>query len=270
MPTTAPLDTLEYAINLVRVRLLDAIAGLAGDIFTDTAPSTLTAINGGWRRFQEALVNYGVAWFKPETILPGVPPVGNADPGSQVYLNWANYFNGTTLSPSPVLPQNLISPMVLWERPTGNGSFFPMDRLDNGLPAVPKGALNRSWEWRNGAIYMPGATSSTDLRIRYAAFFPDFLPSGTGTGQALFNSQYIPIVRAVNPLAWFICSEVARARGDIDAQTFDQNAMQSTKMMFDLEPMQARSVGAEAEYGKMPDKYSATMGPSGPRGQEKG
>src|ERR1035441_8992607 len=101
MPTTAPLDTLEYAINLVRVRLLDAIAGLAGDIFTDTAPSTLTAINGGWRRFQEALVNYGVAWFKPETILPGVPPVGNADPGSQVYLNWANYFHPTTLSPSP-------------------------------------------------------------------------------------------------------------------------------------------------------------------------
>ena len=145
-----------------------------------------------------------------------------------------------------------------------------MDRLDNGLPAVPKTALNKSWEWRNGAIYLPGATAVTDIRMRYAASFPDFLPSGTGPGQALFSAQPIPIVRAVNPFAWFICSEVARARGDIDGQTFDSNAMQATRQMFDLDPAQARSVGNEAEYGKMPDKYSATQGPAGPRGpQEK-
>ena len=37
----APLDTLEAAANLARVRLNDAIASLGGDVFTDDQPTLL-------------------------------------------------------------------------------------------------------------------------------------------------------------------------------------------------------------------------------------
>ena len=112
-------------MNLARMRLLDAIATLSGDVFTDIAPSTLTAINGAWRRFQELLVNYGVTWFKPETILTGVPAVTSTDPGSQVYFNWVNYFDGGALQAAPVLPQNFIAPADPLGARDGRGLLLP-------------------------------------------------------------------------------------------------------------------------------------------------
>ena len=261
----APLDSAEDALNLARVRLNDAIQSLSGDILKDTAAFTLTALNGAWIRLQELLVNFGIAWLKPETVLSSVPLVTSSDSGVQVYLNWSNYFDGTTLQTSPVLPQNFIAPLFLWERqhstaPTG--SFFPMDRMDNGLPGVAKQALNKSWEWRSGSIYMPGATAITDLRIRYAGYFPNFVAPST----TAFSAQPIPIVRSLNALAWFICSEVSKARADVDNAEFDQKAIQSTKYMYDLEFTQGKSLTKESELSRMTDQYSATDGPAGPRG----
>lgn len=263
MPS-APLDTLEMACNSARVRLNDAIESIQGDILTDNQPFTLQFCNNAWRRMQELLVNFGVTWFKPETIFSGVTPVEDLDPGSQCYISWANYFDGENMLADPVLPQNMISPLILWERPTGNGSYLPMDRLDNGLPGVPKNPLNKVWEWRNGSIYLPGATQTTDIRMRYAAFFPDFVAA---TIEA-FSVQPIPIVRALNPLAWFICAEVAKSRGDLDAASFDQMGQMATKQIFDLDPMQAKSIDKESEYGKMPDRYTPAQGPAGTRGSQ--
>src|ERR1039458_4918254 len=125
MPT-APLDNLETVVNTARVRVNDAIQALSGDIVIDAAAFTLTAINGAWRRLQELLVNFGCPWLTIEKILTSVPLVTSSDPGSQVSINWANYFDGTTNQSAPVLPQDLIVPVWLWERATaGAGSFFP-------------------------------------------------------------------------------------------------------------------------------------------------
>lgn len=263
MPS-APLDTLEMAVNAARTRLNDAIASLGGDILTDTQPFTLQYINNAWRRFQELLVNYGVTWFKVEAIFSGVPAVASADPASQQYMNWSNFYTGAGLAGAPLLPQNFISPLVMWERATGPNSFFPMDRVDNGLPAVPKMTYNKCWEWRNGAVYIPGATQTLDLRMRYAAFLPDFLDSATEP----FSSQPIPIMRALNPFSWFIAAEVGKARGDVDAAGMEQQATMATKMVADLDPMQARSVLNEAEYQKMTDAYSRIQFPNGPQGKQ--
>ena len=115
MPS-APTDSVETALNMARVRLNDAIQNLGGDILTDSAPFTLTYVNNAWRRLQELLVNLGFTWLKPETILRNVPLVTNADPGSQMYISWSECFDGTTTQPGPLLPQDMIAPLVLWER----------------------------------------------------------------------------------------------------------------------------------------------------------
>lgn len=261
----APLDTLELAVSLARVRLLDAIATINGDVLTDDQPFTLYYINGGWRRFQETLVSYGVTWLKAESILVGVPAVANTDPAVQAYISWDGYFDGNALNGAPVLPANWITPLVLWERTNGSGSqFFQMDKLDNGLPAVTKGVRSNSWEWRNGALYFMGSTVATDIRTRYAAYYPDFVANDATP----FASQTIPILRAANPLAWFICSEAAKARGDVDAESFDRQALASTKYFFDLDANDGKSIGKESEYGSMQTPTTHLNGPSQPQGAQ--
>ncbi len=259
---TAPLDTLELAVNLARTRLNDAIASIGGDVLTDTAAFTLTAINGGWRRLQEAGVSFGITWLKNEAVFTLVSPTGSTDPATQSYINWANYYNGSALLSSPILPQDLISPLVLWERVSSlQGQFFSMDKLDNGLPAIPKAARNQSWEWRQGAIYFPGSVNFTDIRLRYAAYYPDFVAAGTTP----FTGQLIPILRALNPLAWFIASEVAAPRGDLDVEYFDKNALLSTKFFFDVESLEGKSITTEAQYGQMATPNTRENGSVNPR-----
>lgn len=240
MPT-APLDTLETAVNIARVRLNDAIAAASGDVLTDAAAFTIGAINGAWRRLQELLVNFGCPWLTIEAILASVPLVTSADPSSQVYINWANCYDGTALQAGPVLPQDMIAPVRLWERAhAGAGSFYPMDKLDDGIPAIPKLAFNKSWEWRSGAIRLPGSTAVMDLRVRYAAFYADFVVSGT----TAFTAQTIPIVRSLNAFAWFICAEVSKARADLDSADFELKGQQAARYIVELDPLQ-KAITAE-------------------------
>ncbi len=234
---TAPLDNLETAVNVARVRLLDAIQSIAGDVLTDSAAFALPTINAAWRRLQEILVNFGCPWLTIEKILAAVPAITNPDPGVQVYVNWSGYFDGTGTQAAPVLPQDLIAPVRLWERSqAAGGSYYQMDKLTDGLPAVPKLFFNKSWEWLNGAIVMPGASQVTDIRLRYAAFYPDFVTPAVTP----FSLQPIPIVRSLNAFAWFICAEVAKPRGDLDAGDFEAKGQLAARYIIELDPTQDR------------------------------
>lgn len=253
-------------LNTARVRLNDAIQSISGDILTDTAAFALTSINAAWRRLQEYAADLGVAALNRETIFTGVIATTLSDVGSQAWINWVGYFNGGGFQAAPVFPQDMIMPLELQERITGSAvNYTPMDRLFNGIPTVPKQTLNRVWEWRQESIYFPGATGSTDIRMRYAGFLPDFVAPGT----LPFASQNVQLMRTLNPFAWFICSEVAKARGDLDAGAFDQSAFTAMDMVFKREYRQEKNLYNAAELGKMPDQYSATGGPAGPRGQQK-
>jgi hypothetical protein len=69
--------------------------------------------------------------------------------------------------------------------------------------------FNRIWTWFNETIWMPGTVGHQDLQVQYAAFLPDFVPAST----TAFTAQTVPIVRSADALAWFVASEVAKARG---------------------------------------------------------
>jgi hypothetical protein len=262
MPT-APYDNLEVVVNTARVRLNDAIVLIGGEILTDTAVFTTTVVNAAWRRLQELLSNYGFQSLNRELIYVGVPATLSSDQGIFVWFNWVNYYNGSALVAFPVLPQDMIAPLSVEERISGaTTNFVPMDQVFNGLPTAPKSTLNRVWEWRQETIYMPGATGTTDIRLRYAGFLADFVASGT----TAFTAQPVPIMRSLNSFAWFICSEMARARGDIDAGIFDQNAMAAAEQIWNRDWRQDRSLFKGSEVGKMTDATTPTKGPAGPRG----
>lgn len=255
MPT-APYDPVEAVLQASRVRLNDAIQDIGGDVLKDTAGFTQTVVNAAYRRLQEYLVELGWARLKNEVIFASVPASTNTDLGSQVYLAFTGYYDGTTLQTSPALPQDMISPLLLWERTHGtNGVYTPIDQLTNGLPTIPKDILNRTWEWREEQIYLPGASGTTDIRLRYAAYLPDFIDNSPIAATPWYQ-QKVPIMRAYNALAWGICSEMAKSRGDVDAGYFDQMAQQAAQAMFERDAAQPKTLFKQAEAGKMPDKYT--------------
>ena len=244
---------------MARVRLNDAIASLAGDILSDNQPFTLQFTNNAWRRLQADLVDLGLVAFEDETILAALPATTSTDPGSQVSLSWTGYNPGSGLVDSPALPQTMISPLSLWERIAGSGDYLTMDQVYGGLPRVPQGPWNKLWEWRSETIYMPGATGATDLLIRFASFLPDF--SG-----ANWQTTPIPLMRSVDPLAWYICSEVAGSRGDLDSSYFDKMADATMRQIFNRDAAQPKQIAKPAEWAKMRDRYTPVpTQPGGPQ-----
>ncbi len=240
----APYDLLSTVADLARVRVNDAIGnGLAGQTMTNTQPFTLVICNAAWRRLQDILRSFGFARLKGNIVFTAVPPTGSSDTGSEVAISW-----GT----SPALPTDMVSPLLMWERVNGtNAIYTPMDEMLNGLPGVPKQSLNKYWEWRDETIYVPGATSTTDIRLRYASFIEDF---------TAFNNQ-VKIVDALSPFAWFIASEFCGARGDSDLKYLDDIAVAETHQIWDRDPSQARSIQKAAEYGKMTAPQTPMNGP---------
>jgi hypothetical protein len=321
MPSpTAPYGILETALQFARTRINDAIQSLSGDTLTDTAVFTIPIVNAAWRRVQFVLGDYGIPTLDRRLILPSVPLVTSSDYGSQQYLNWTGFFDGTNLQTSPVLPQDFICPLSLAERATATGgTFYPMDKCLRGMPTVVKGALNRMWEWRQDSIYIPGATAAVDILLRYAGYLADFsgvvstsgtavtwisganfaglsagqtviiagvsyviqtwnsatsitLTSTAGTQSAATwysTSLPVPIMRAESPLAWMICAEFCKGRGDLDSAYFEQTAVDELDKIFNRDIRDERSISKPSERGKMVDPTSPLQGPAGPRGPQK-
>jgi hypothetical protein len=234
----APYDTLESVLNLSRVRLNDAIASINGEIFTDQQPFTATMCTGAWRAFQEYLANMGSVRFKKPLLLSGFPVVGTFDPASWTALTWQSYFDGQQfwVPPDvPVLPQDFILPLKMWERQSGTNSQFdraPMEQAVESLPFARKGPFNAFWYWENDTLYMPGSIYPMDFRFEYAAYLADFQVNSDGT---VIGAQQVPVMRALNPLAWYFCAEAAEGRDDVDKDTFIAKAEKACRNLFNRE-----------------------------------
>jgi hypothetical protein len=237
-PLTAPYDQLETVLNLGRVRMNDAIQSIGGDILTDSQPFTATMVTGAWRAFQEYLANMGSVRFKKPLILYAFPVVATTDPAAWTSLTWTSFFDGVSNWVPPqcsVLPQDFICPLKMWERQTGTQSQFdlsPMEQAVEQLPDARKGAFNGYWYWENDTLYMPGSLYSMDLRFEYAAYLADFAVNSDGS---VIGNQPVPIMRALNPLAWYFCAEAAEGRDDVDKDAFVAKAEKACRSLFNRE-----------------------------------
>lgn len=170
-----PYPTAEYVLNLVRVYCLDAGISIQGDLLADNAAYTIPLLQSAYEYVQDELNNRGYETPTKEILLLNVTPVPAAalSPGTQVYIDYVNYFDGLNLNNAPVLPQDMLTPVKLWERPAGSLlRFAPMGLANDGIDSLPQYSYMRQWEWRDDKIYMPGATQAIDLRARYKAYFP--------------------------------------------------------------------------------------------------
>jgi len=214
----------------------DAIASLGGDILTDQQNFTNTMVQGAWRAFQEYLANMGSVRFKKPLVLTGFPVVASYDPASWTSLTWSQFFDGVSAWVPPfasILPQDMICPLKMWERQTrSNAQFVPMEQSVESLPDCRKGPYNTFWYWENDTLYMPGSIYSMDLKFEYAAYLPDFAANPDGS---VIGNQPVPVMRALNPLAWYFCAEAAEGRDDMDKDVFIAKAEKACRNLFNRE-----------------------------------
>lgn len=255
MPSILPYDTVSNIILTAKARLNDEITNLyptSGKLLENTQAFTQQLCNTAWRKFQEYLANRGATDFVQEDIVLSLPATTNQDPGSQVYINWFGYFDGTTLQPSPVLPQNLMSPLKIWERQNGtNSQFLPMENIFDGLPTWGKCPRNMLWEWRRESIYMPGSTFVMDLRLRYMTYLPDF--ADDLTAKVPWYGTQVPVMRCQDPLSMFICAEIAETRDDLDAEKWRAKAEAASNLFMnrDVKMKQRGNIRRASRSGRL-------------------
>jgi hypothetical protein len=188
-----------------------------GDIFADSQNYVLPTINLAWRKLQKKLADKGHPRLKNEVDLFSIPKVTNLDPVSQQFISWTQFFDGTAFQVAPLLPQDFISPLRLWERQSGMTiDFRPMHPAGDGLWSRNKQSYNRFFDWREDAIYFPGSLLLMDLRIMYSAFLPDLV-----VVNGAFGATPVPIMRSADALAYYSASIFVDPRGGEKALGFD-------------------------------------------------
>lgn len=221
-----PYDSVNDVLNTVRTRLNDALPSLyptGGAVLGNTQPFMQQVTNTAWRKFQNHLANLGYQKLQGKAVITGLPVVASRDPASEAYINWFNYFDGVNLFDSPVLPDDLLSPLVLKERVSGqNAQFVPMQLALDGIPSFVKQNYSRVWEWRDDAIYMPGSMSIMDIQVLYVKRLPDF----ADVASTRWFTQQVQIANGLDSFAWFICSEICRDTPDVQQafQLLGENA----------------------------------------------
>lgn len=206
-----PYDTVDICLNFARIIANDAGISIAGDLLSDAQPATLPYLCLAWRELQDALIDNGVEVETKEAILTGFPPNTSQDPADLAYIGYAQSFDGQTFWQTPVLPPDLLVPLELWQRQTGTmDGFTRVQSANDGLQSgYPLSYIN-AWEWRGDGIYTNGALLSLDFRIRYSAYFNDFVLNQDGS----FPGQVqIPILRSAPALAYYVVSTFIRGRG---------------------------------------------------------
>ena len=259
----APYDSLMVVRNTVQARLngaLDSLQPISGKILENSSYFSQQAVNDAWRNAQDYLAERGFADLLNEAVISGFPIVASLDPATQVRLDWTGCGDGVTTYTTPFLPSECTHPLKIWERWSNQNAEFsqtPMEKILDGLPAWQKAMANRCWEWRNNAIWMPGALMVEDFRIRYVKYLPDFVDnfagktfdempgtfdetSGTfdeaGGTRVHWFEQPVPIMRCSDGFSWFICAEFAEAQGKVEvADRFLQRGKDAFGRIFNLD-----------------------------------
>lgn len=141
-----------------------------GQLFTPAF--CIEAINSAARWVGRELRNRGKMTLVEDEYLVTIPGVVASDPTQQVNLTFTGINGNVVAANTPTLPDDLIEPLKLWERPSGQTmNLLPMRNCtaQGGLPKRFQRQQMSDWEWRTDMICFIGALQATDIIIRYSA-----------------------------------------------------------------------------------------------------
>lgn len=209
--------TAEEVLDLARVLVNDAQGGISGQDLADNRPYTWPLLNLCYGVLSAELEDTNVesaTYAEAIITLPSNSSFGG-DPAAQARLGYDGFSVGVGIDPAggftfedPTLPLDLLEPLFLWERPSGqNCRFRDMHQRLGGLGSR-YGGTYREWEFRQNSIYLLGGSwTNIDLRIRYIPSIP--LLTKPAEGQP---SPTIWFARAGEALAYMVAAEYAEIR----------------------------------------------------------
>lgn len=213
--------TIETVLNLVRSLVLDDMAGATntvgeGQIYVDNMAVSVTLsnfFNSCLRELcRDLRTSNGPMLIVDNYILEGLTPINGPnglaapDAARQCSVGFTGYFDGFQMTPANRLPVNMLMPEQVWERLNGsNAEFRPMTQAVRGLSPTWQGERFAEFEWRGDAIWLHGALTTRDIRIRYQSRLFNLYEKGT-----VLNATYIPIIDCEEALADKIVVRISR------------------------------------------------------------
>lgn len=183
--SAAPYPTASDILITARAISNDAAQTELGNLLASNQPYTFALLNSAYRYVCNELSNKGLEYPIKEVICSSLPVVNIAvqqDPATQVYMDYAGFFDGVAATATPLLPPDLTIPLFIWERQSGtNSSFIKMMGANDGLPSTAPQANYRVWDWRNNKLYLVGCTQENDLRIRYQSGLANLVDDNSAT-----------------------------------------------------------------------------------------
>lgn len=175
--------------------------GGAGLVMPNTNPDLLTFLNDAVADTYAELRNVG----SPELILDnyiieGLPALTQPNPAIQVGLSYAGFFDGFLWHPEWKLPIGLSRMLAVNQRVTNSGfGFGECHHYPAGIPGGRQGLFMSGWEMRQGTLWLSGATSQIDLRLRCRITYPEFGSKAASTIN--FSTTYVPLLDSKNAIA---------------------------------------------------------------------
>jgi hypothetical protein len=218
MPLVAPSSSNQVfwnttdILNFARALVNDAQGSIAGQDLADTTPYTWPLLNLCFAKLANWLEDSNVesATYKEAIVsLPvNAPP---PDPNAQSALSYDGFYDAQGFrNELPTLPPDLVEPLEVWGRITGqNAAFYRIPQQLGGLSAAYIGAQSYArWEFRQMSLYLSGGTyAPSDLRIRYIPSFPVLVQPTNGD-----PAPIIPFARAGEALAYLVAAEYLEIR----------------------------------------------------------
>lgn len=205
MPTAIGPQTnypsLAAIADLVRSLVNDDMAGATntpgeGQILTNDSVTLQNLMNSAIREtYRDVRIMGQPTLIKDNYLLLNLPPVnsvlgvGVMNPAAQVSIQYVGYFDGLIMHSDFLLPSDLLFPLEMWERAAGTNDPFGLMRQSPAALSPRNQTYNLGeWEWRSDEIWMHGATTYRDVRIRYIATFADLASSSI-----IWEQTYVPI-----------------------------------------------------------------------------
>lgn len=209
--TVSPYPTAEDVLEAARVMSNDATMSIDGDILSDDQPYTFPMLNLCFEELQKRLVRGGMNTYSKTGIVTGLTAVDSSDPTTQVILMYSGYYDGANLAANPTLPDDLIVPLEIWERQTASISqWYKMGQVSDAITTTGQTGRFSEWNWETDQLFLPGATQSNDLKMKYLAFAPRI----TGPDSFVF------VVGCKVALAALIGEMASAARGGSQAAAY--------------------------------------------------
>lgn len=162
----APYNSAQQCLALVQ----DLCNDPQGQLYTATF--CLQALNSAARWIGRELRNRDKMTFVEDEYVVTIPAVTESDPMQQVNLTYTGINGNVTADNDPILPDDMIEPLKLWER-VANMKTEPLPMKNwtgkGGLPKRFQRERLTDWEWRTDMICFIGALQPTQVMIRYSA-----------------------------------------------------------------------------------------------------